>query len=214
MARHIPVANLDALVWQDVCQVLREPTLITHEMERAQAGEWLPQALLVEFLVDCIIVGDEQVEIHYVIPTGPPGETTIFRHLRSDYVGAPDVINTALILAGWNMLVLGRGVGILIAPQHPQRQPTKSRFRARPAPAPRSAPAGRSGRAVLRSPMSPKEAAAYLELSEDTVVRWFSQGTIEGYRKTPSARGRIRLYRNSVEEFDRQRKSQVLPRKQ
>ena len=33
-----------------------------------------------------------------------------------------------------------------------------------------------------RLTMSPKEAAAYLELSEDTVVRWFSQGTIEGYR--------------------------------
>ncbi len=65
-----------------------------------------------------------------------------------------------------------------------------------------------------RLTMSPKEAAAYLELSEDTVVRWFSQGTIEGYRKTPSARGRIRLYRDSVEQFDRQRKSQVLPRKQ
>jgi len=61
--------------------------------------------------------------------------------------------------------------------------------------------------------MSPKEAAAYLDISEDTVVRWFSLRTIEGYRKTPSARGRIRLYRDSVEAFDRQRKSQVPPRK-
>ena len=65
-----------------------------------------------------------------------------------------------------------------------------------------------------RPTMSPKEAAALLALSEDTVVRWFSLGTIEGYRKTPSARGRIRLYRDSVEAFDRQRKSQVPPRKQ
>jgi excisionase family DNA binding protein len=64
-----------------------------------------------------------------------------------------------------------------------------------------------------RLTMSPKEAAAYLEISEDTVVRWFSLGTIEGYRKTPSARGRMRLYRDSVEAFDRQRKSQVPPRK-
>jgi len=65
-----------------------------------------------------------------------------------------------------------------------------------------------------RLTMSPKEAAAYLDISEDTMVRWFSLGTIEGYRKTPSARGRIRLYPDSVEAFDRQRKSQVPLRKQ
>jgi excisionase family DNA binding protein len=64
-----------------------------------------------------------------------------------------------------------------------------------------------------RPTMAPKEAAAYLAISEDTVVRWFTMGAIKGYRKTPSARGRIRLYRDSVEAFDRQRKSQVLPRK-
>jgi site-specific DNA recombinase len=179
-ARYIPVADLDKLVWQDLCLVLRDPTLITHELERARAGEWLPQALrarqktvtdalaqverqlarlldiylaeiitraeferkhhdltgqqeglrqqqrqleaqaqqhldvieltdkitalcnrlqatldqldfaqqrqLVELLVDCVIVTDEQVEIRYVIPTDPQGETTIFRHLRSDYL--------------------------------------------------------------------------------------------------------------------------------
>ena len=65
-----------------------------------------------------------------------------------------------------------------------------------------------------RPTMSPKEAAAHLALSEDTVVRWYTVGAIDGYRKTPSARGRIRLYRDSVEAFDRQRKSQVLPREQ
>ena len=65
-----------------------------------------------------------------------------------------------------------------------------------------------------RATITPKEAAAYLEISEDTVVRWFTLGAIAGYRKTPSARGRIRLYRDSVEQFDRQRKSQVLPGKQ
>ena len=31
--------------------------------------------------------------------------------------------------------------------------------------------------------MSPKEAAAYLDLSEDTVVRWFSQGRSKGIAK-------------------------------
>jgi site-specific DNA recombinase len=189
-ARYIPVADLDALVWQDLCVVLREPTLITHELEQARAGEWLPQALrarqktvndalaqlerqqarlldlylsdvieravferkhhdlsaqqeglrqqqrqlaaqaqqhldvvkltdsitafctrlqatldqldfaqqrqLVELLIDCVIVSDEQVEIRYVIPTGPQGETTIFRHLRSDYLHAGAIIGEVM----------------------------------------------------------------------------------------------------------------------
>ena len=44
-ARYAPAHALDDLVWQDLCRVLREPSLITHELERAQMGEWLPQAL-------------------------------------------------------------------------------------------------------------------------------------------------------------------------
>jgi site-specific DNA recombinase len=44
-ARYTPATALDELVWQDLCRILRDPTLITHELERAQAGEWLPQAL-------------------------------------------------------------------------------------------------------------------------------------------------------------------------
>jgi site-specific DNA recombinase len=44
-ARYIPAQALDELVWQDLCQVLREPALLRHELLRAQAGEWLPQAL-------------------------------------------------------------------------------------------------------------------------------------------------------------------------
>ena len=44
-ARYAPAQALDALVWQDLCRILREPELITHELERAQMGEWLPQAL-------------------------------------------------------------------------------------------------------------------------------------------------------------------------
>jgi site-specific DNA recombinase len=36
---------LDDLVWQDLCTILTDPACITHELERAQAGEWLPQAL-------------------------------------------------------------------------------------------------------------------------------------------------------------------------
>jgi site-specific DNA recombinase len=178
-ARYAPARALDELVWQDLCRVLSEPALITHELERAQMGEWLPQALqarrqtlrevlarlerqqarlldlylaevvereeferkrkevtqsqqgltqqlrqldaqaqqhvnvaalaegiesfcqrlrptldnltfaqrrqLVELLIDCVIVNESQVEIRYVVPTGPKGETTPFCHLRLDY---------------------------------------------------------------------------------------------------------------------------------
>jgi site-specific DNA recombinase len=179
-APYIPAPALDALVWQDLCQILAEPALIAHELQRAQAGEWLPQALqarrrtihealrqlerqqarlleiylaeliereefehkrheiqqsqqglsqqlrhlevqaqhqldllgltqhivtfcqrlqptldrldfaqrrqLVELLIDRVIVSDGQVEIRYVIPTSPRGETVPFCHLRLDYL--------------------------------------------------------------------------------------------------------------------------------
>jgi site-specific DNA recombinase len=182
-ARYAPASALDELVWQDLCQVLTTPTLITHELERAHRGEWLPQALqarrktlrdalaqierqqarlldaylaeiisadeferkrqevqqthnglaqqlrqveaqaqhqidvaklaegisafcqrigptlehldfaqrrqLVELLIDCVIVTDGQVEIRYVLPTGPAGESTAFCHLRKDYFNLP-----------------------------------------------------------------------------------------------------------------------------
>jgi site-specific DNA recombinase len=170
---------LDAFVWHDLCRVLTEPALIVHELQRAQRGEWLPQALqarrrtlgktlaqlerqqarlldvylaevigreeferkrqeierthwslrhqlhqleaqaqqqvevaavaqgleafcqrvqptlaqctfaqkrqLVELLIDRVIVAHDQVEIRYVVPTGPQGETVPFCHLRLDY---------------------------------------------------------------------------------------------------------------------------------
>ena len=44
-ARYAPAETLDQLVWQDLCGLLTDPALITHELARAQAGEWLPQAL-------------------------------------------------------------------------------------------------------------------------------------------------------------------------
>ena len=40
---------------------------------------------LVELLIDRVIVTDSPVEIRYVVPTGPKGETTPFCHLRLDY---------------------------------------------------------------------------------------------------------------------------------
>ena len=184
-ARYAPAQVLDALVWPDLCRVLSEPALIPHELERAQMGAWLPQALharrqtlrdvlaqlerqqarlldlylaeviereefarrrkevaqsqqgltqplrqletqaqqhvnvaalsqgieafcqrlqptldqltfaqrrqLVELLIDRVIVNDTQVEIRYVVPTGPKGETTPFCHLRLDYLHALEV---------------------------------------------------------------------------------------------------------------------------
>ena len=44
-ARYAPADELDQLVWRDLCRLLADPALITHELARAQAGEWLPQAL-------------------------------------------------------------------------------------------------------------------------------------------------------------------------
>jgi site-specific DNA recombinase len=44
-ARLVPSQALDELVWRDLCCIVADPNLITHELERAQAGEWLPQAL-------------------------------------------------------------------------------------------------------------------------------------------------------------------------
>jgi hypothetical protein len=193
-ARYIPASALDELVWQDLCQILTQPALITHELERAHMGEWLPQALharrrtirealaqlerqqarllevylaevigrsefqrkrqevtqtqhglthqlrqldaqaqqqvdigalaqgletfcqrirptldhltfaqrrqLVELLIDRVIVSDGQVEIRYVVPTGPKGETTPFCHLRLDYFNRPTLAVTLRQLLG------------------------------------------------------------------------------------------------------------------
>lgn len=44
-ARQVRADRLDAVVWADLCQILQDPAMITHELERAQAGEWLPQEL-------------------------------------------------------------------------------------------------------------------------------------------------------------------------
>jgi site-specific DNA recombinase len=43
-ARYAPAGALETLVWQDLCQILRQPALVTHELQRAQGGAWLPQA--------------------------------------------------------------------------------------------------------------------------------------------------------------------------
>ena len=42
---YVPATSLDDLVWQDLCQLVLQPALVTHELQRAQAGGWLPQTL-------------------------------------------------------------------------------------------------------------------------------------------------------------------------
>ena len=44
-ARYAPGAALDQLVWQDLCTILLDPDIITSQLQRAQSGAWLPQAL-------------------------------------------------------------------------------------------------------------------------------------------------------------------------
>lgn len=44
-SRFIPAHQLDALVWDDLCQVVAHPEVVAHELQRAQAGDWVPQEL-------------------------------------------------------------------------------------------------------------------------------------------------------------------------
>jgi site-specific DNA recombinase len=44
-ARYIPAWALEDLVWRDLCKVLTSPEIVTHAMERACGGHWLPQEL-------------------------------------------------------------------------------------------------------------------------------------------------------------------------
>jgi hypothetical protein len=44
-ARYIPAAQLDELVWADLCALLTDPAQVTRALARAQGGAWLPQEL-------------------------------------------------------------------------------------------------------------------------------------------------------------------------
>ena len=44
-ARYSPAQQLDALVWQDLCELLAHPESIVYALERAHGGHWLPQEL-------------------------------------------------------------------------------------------------------------------------------------------------------------------------
>jgi site-specific DNA recombinase len=43
--RYAPADQLDELVWQDLVQVLTNPTIVAQALERAHGGYWLPQEL-------------------------------------------------------------------------------------------------------------------------------------------------------------------------
>ena len=44
--RHnVSVKVLDELVWQDLCDVIRQPEHITQALQRAQSGQWLSQSV-------------------------------------------------------------------------------------------------------------------------------------------------------------------------
>jgi hypothetical protein len=182
-ARYSPATQLDHLVWQDLCDLLRHPHSTAYALERAHGGHWLPQDLqarketlrrahaglisqldrlaeaylleviplpeyqrrrqelvhkqqalaaqeeqlerqvdrqgelagmvtsieafcqrvqsglaeatlaqkrtLVELLIDRVLVANGDVEIRYVIPVAPRGETTRFCQLRKDYFQVP-----------------------------------------------------------------------------------------------------------------------------
>jgi len=44
-ARFIPAEQLEQRVWDDLCQLLREPARVTEALHRAQSGAWLPEEL-------------------------------------------------------------------------------------------------------------------------------------------------------------------------
>lgn len=44
-SRLIPTTQLDELVWQDLCEIIQQPALISEALQRAQGGAWLPQEL-------------------------------------------------------------------------------------------------------------------------------------------------------------------------
>jgi site-specific DNA recombinase len=41
----VPASALDQIVWDDLARILSQPALIMQELARAQAGDWLPEAL-------------------------------------------------------------------------------------------------------------------------------------------------------------------------
>lgn len=58
-----------------------------------------------------------------------------------------------------------------------------------------------------RPTLSTTQAGLILGVKHETVRAYWERGLIEGYLTIPDKHGRLRLYRDSVEEYDRKRKS-------
>jgi site-specific DNA recombinase len=73
----VDIAQLAGSI-EDFCQRVRDSLkMATFEQKRE----------LVEFLIDCVVVTDGDVEIRYVLPTGADGPHRPFYQLRTDYRG-------------------------------------------------------------------------------------------------------------------------------
>ena len=90
---------------------------------RVQAGladaTFAQKRQLVELLIDRVIVTDGDVEIRYVLPTSPGGESLRFCHLRSDYFRDPQAVRCRRRERPLDQVVRGRGR--LIAPRRADR---------------------------------------------------------------------------------------------
>ena len=77
--KHIEIASI-AGSSNDFCQQIQAGLDQATFAQRRQ---------LIELLVDCVIINEDQVEIRYVIPISAEGTKTRFCHLRTDYFNAP-----------------------------------------------------------------------------------------------------------------------------
>src|SRR5262249_24807932 len=71
---------------------------------------------VVELLIDRVIVAGDEVEIRYVFPNDPQSEHVRFCHLRSDYLGDPDVIRACDLQALDQVGVAGEVVAAVGGP--------------------------------------------------------------------------------------------------
>jgi site-specific DNA recombinase len=96
-ARFIPAAQVDALVWQDLCDVLTHPASLTQALERAHAAEWAPQRVQSrrESLRRGCVSLQQQVErlteayLQAVIPLPPVPATTPRTRTTTGWAGTP-----------------------------------------------------------------------------------------------------------------------------
>ena len=94
---------------------------------RVQAGladaSFEQRRQLVELLIDRVVVTEDEVEIRYVIPTGPRGEQTRFCHLRLDYFDRPALAvhaeDLGCLLRGGHRPVGDEPPRLLVRPRQP-----------------------------------------------------------------------------------------------